>query len=228
MVAILEFVARAEGSVRLADMVNELDAPRSSVHGLVHGLASSGYLRATEDGRYTLGAAINALLMHQSSLDHGIRSAMETLNLEFDETVALVVIAGDSIVTTSAIESSKAVRYNPTIGVRRPLYPTSAGKCFLANASEAYREKYLKRSFGSKRHREEVRADLEKVLADGFAINLGDTLPDLRAVSVPVFDGQSVSAVLTVGGPTSRFTDKLDAIVNSACEAAAHASKPSR
>ena len=225
---ILEYVARAERSVRLADIVGELDAPRSSIHGLVHGLVSTGYLRVAEDGRYVLGSAISALLMRQSPLDQHIRSAMEALNLEFDETVAWVTIAGDSMVNIDVIESSKAMRYNPTVGARRPLYPTSAGKCFLAYAPASYRDKYLERNFSSQSQRAAIRAELEKVLADGFAFNGGDTLPDLWAVSAPVFDGHSVSAVITLGGPASRFVDKLDVIVHAVREAAARASVPPR
>ncbi|MGW0035536.1 IclR family transcriptional regulator [Gordonia sp. NPDC003376] len=220
MTDILEYVARSSTSVRLADLVNALNAPRSSVHGLVHGLVSTGYLQATDDGRYMLGPAVSALLMHKP-MDRGYRSAMEALSLEFDETVTLVVIAGDSFVTTDAIESSKAVRYHPTIGIRRPLYPTSAGKCFLANATPEYQNKYLQKYFPSDDDRNVVRADLSRVKADGFAINTGDTLPDLSAVSVPLFTGSTVSAVITIAGPSSRFTDRLDDIVRGATATAA-------
>src|SRR5699024_3969969 len=136
IVSILEFTAQAGSGVRMSEIVKELEAPRSSVHGLVHGLVAAGYLHATDSGQYTLGAAIGALVTERSAGDTAIRAAMEGLNLEFDETVAFVAIAGDSIVTIDAIESSMAIRYNPTIGLRRPLYPTSAGKCFLSAAAE--------------------------------------------------------------------------------------------
>ncbi|TGD37063.1 IclR family transcriptional regulator [Brevibacterium aurantiacum] len=222
---ILEFVARSERRVRMADIVKELDAPRSSVHGLVRGLVSTGYLHATDDGRYTIGAAISALIMHKSAADKAVREAMESLNLEFDETVALVAIAGDSIVTTDAIESSMAIRYNPTLGLRRPLYPTSAGKCFLANAASTYRDKYLERNFTRATERDRVRDELLAVRRDGFAVNCGDTLPDLHAVSVPIFDGPSVNGVITIAGPSSRFTQKRNDIVHEVRAAAERASR---
>src|SRR5699024_9406552 len=139
--AILEFAAQAESGVRMNEIVKELEAPRSSVHGLVHGLVAAGYLHATDSGQYTLGAAIGALMTERSPVGTAIRAAMEGLNLEFDESVAFVAIAGDSIVPIDAIESSLAIRYSPTIGLRRPLCPTSAGKCFLSAAAEDYRER---------------------------------------------------------------------------------------
>ncbi|MBF6271709.1 IclR family transcriptional regulator [Nocardia farcinica] len=221
---ILEFVARSKNSVRLADMVNELDAPRSSIHGLVHGLASTGYLQVTEDGRYTLGNAVQALLVRPSAQDQHVRAAMEALNLEFDETVTLVLLAGESVIYTDAIESSHVVRYYPVLGVRRPLYPTSAGKCFLAHAPESYCEKYLNRHIPTAAKRSRVLKELEKVRAEGYAVNTGETLPDLQAVSAPIFDNERVSAVITVGGPISRMSDNLDEIIRETRDAAARAS----
>ncbi len=216
---ILEFVARSGHSVRLAEIVAELKAPRSSVHGLVHGLVSTGYLRVTDDGRYNLGPALGALVMRKTEADHSIRAEMESLSLEFDETVALVALAGDSMVTIDAIESAKQVRYNPTIGARRPLYPTSAGRCFLAFANSAYRDKYLERNFPLASERDRVRRELEQVRADGFAVNRGDTLSDLHAVSAPIFDGRSVAGVLTVAGPSTRFSQRADDITRAVRDA---------
>lgn len=223
--AILEFTAQAESGVRMSEIVKELEAPRSSVHGLVHGLVAAGYLHATDSGQYTLGAAIGALLTDRSPVDRTVREAMEGLNLEFDETVAFVVTAGGSIVTIDAIESSMAIRYNPTIGLRRPLYPTSAGKCFLSAAAEEYRERYLERAFSGEAEREGARHDLAQVSRDGFAMNHGDTLPDLHAVSVPVFYGENVKGVITIAGPSSRFERKRNEILNASRVAADRAGR---
>ena len=222
---ILEFVADSEQSVRLADIANELSAPRSSVHGLVHGLVSTGYLRSTAGGRYTLGGAISVLVLHSPVSDPGIRAAMETLNLEFDETVILTVMVGESMVAVDAIESSNAIRYSPTIGARRPLYPTSAGKCFLANAALNYRERYLERKFPTAGERDEVIRELLQVRENGFAVNRGDTIADLHAVTVPIFAGLTVTSAITVAGPTSRIEENLDQIVIAARNAASHASR---
>ena len=115
--AILEFTAQAESGVRMSEIVKELEAPRSSVHGLVHGLVAAGYLHATDSGQYTLGAAIGALLTDRSPVDRTVREAMEGLNLEFDETVAFVVTAGDSIVTISFVTTTWGSHSNDSLCV---------------------------------------------------------------------------------------------------------------
>lgn len=222
---ILEFVARSGQSVRFSDIVTELDAPRSSVHGLVQGLVTTGYLRITEGGRYILGSAVSAISVQSPLMDQRVRSSLETLSLEFDETVTLTVQAGDTMLTVDAIESSKAIRYHPSVGTRRPLYPTSAGKLFLANAAFDFRDKYLSRKFPEIADRDRVVSELLQVREDGFAINREETIPDLNAVSVPVYEGLTVTSVITVAGPVSRVADNLDQIVAGARDAATRASR---
>ena len=58
---ILELAAANRSGVRLTELATALDAPRSSVHGLVKGLVATGYLRE-EGGTYRIGPAINSLL----------------------------------------------------------------------------------------------------------------------------------------------------------------------
>ncbi|MFC8178788.1 IclR family transcriptional regulator [Rhodococcus sp. NPDC057297] len=210
---ILEYVAQHENGVRMADIVAHLDAPRSSIHGLVHGLVSNGYLRMHDAGLFVIGPAVNALHPPRSSIERSARAAMVTLHEEFDETVTLVMLSGESVVYTEAIESTRAIRYTPPIGVRRPLYPTSAGKCFLANSSEDFRERYLVSAFSDTATRNRVRGELASIADRGVALNEGDTLPDLHAVSAPVFSRGAVAAVITVAGPSTRMVDHMKSII---------------
>lgn len=216
---ILELAARNPHGVRLAEIATELDAPRSSVHGLVKGLVANGYLR-DDGGIYTIGPAISALLVTRPTLAQAARTVMEELHNKFDETLTLVSLVGDSIVPTDAIESTQAIRYTPTLRIRRPLYPTSAGKCYLANASERFRENYLVAHTPDYATREHIRQELRIVKEQGGAINRGETISDLYAVSVPIFDGTHVAAVLTIAGPSTRFADRLDELLEATKKAA--------
>lgn len=129
---ILERVAAAQTGMRLAELAAMLDAPRSSGHGMVKGLVATGYLHQ-EDSAYVTGPAAGALLMAAPpTLDLTARPEMEKLHRQFDETVMLASQVGDSVVYTYAIESTRVIRYSAPLHTRRPLYPTSAGKCILA------------------------------------------------------------------------------------------------
>ena len=119
---ILERVAADHTGVRLTELAAVLDAPRSSVHGLVKGLVATGYLRE-EDGAYLLGPAVGALLMAAPpTLDLTARPEMEKLHRQFDETVMLASQVGDSVVYTNAIESTRVIRYSAPLHTR-PLPP---------------------------------------------------------------------------------------------------------
>ena len=106
--ATLTNVAAGRSGVRLAELAAALDAPRSSVHGLVKGLVATGYL-TEKAGAYSIGPAIGALVMTAPpTIDPVARPAMEALHRRFDETVMLGSRVGDSVVYTDSVESTRS------------------------------------------------------------------------------------------------------------------------
>ena len=206
---ILELAAASRAGVRLADLAAALDAPRSSIHGLVKGLVATGYLRET-NGTYRIGPAINALLGAAApTLAEAARPAMQDLHRRFDETVMLATLVGDSIVYTETIESTQPIRYSAPLRTRRPLHPTSSGKCFLAFGTEAFRENHLTGQVPDPAEQQRLRDQLDEVIREGAAINRGETLPDQSGVGAPVFENGSITATLAVAGPTTRLSEHI-------------------
>lgn len=205
---ILERVAVSPDGLTLSQLVEALSAPKSSVHSLAKGLVATGYLRE-EDGRYLTGPAVGALLATgPSSIVPAALPVMDRLRQEVDETVMLGTMVGRSVVYVAAVESTQRIRYSPPLHERRPLYPTSTGKCFLAHMSERRRLSYLEASFPPSR-RAEIEAELGRVRAEGVAFNRGETLPDISAAASPVLVCGRVVACLALAGPTHRFADLL-------------------
>jgi DNA-binding IclR family transcriptional regulator len=209
VLTILETAAAHPEGATLAQFGAALAAPKSSVHVLAMGLVAIGYLRE-EDGRYLLGPAIAALLAAgRPSIDQVARPAMVELQKRFDETVTFSTLVGLSVVYVDAIESSQPIRYSPPLHKRRPLYPPSAGKCFLAHMSPGRVRSYLDTHVPA-----EARAGIERELEDirtkGFALNRGETLPDISAAASPIMVDGRVVACLSIAGPTQRLADRLD------------------
>lgn len=120
-------------------------------------MVATGYLRE-EDSAYVIGPAVGALLIAAPpTLDLTARPEMEKLHRQFDETVMLASQVGDSVVYTDAIESTRVIRYSAPLHTRRPLYPTSAGKCILAFAPARMRENYLATHISEPEQRDLVR-----------------------------------------------------------------------
>lgn len=200
---ILELAASHRAGVRLSELAAALDAPRSSLHGLVKGLVATGYLRE-DGGAYTIGPAINTLLAAAPpTVAEAARAAMEELHGQFNETVMLASLVGSSVVYTDTIESTQPIRYSAPLSTRRPLHPTSSGKCFLAFGSARFRENHL----ADLPRQDEIRRELEEIAQHGVAINRGETLPDISGVGAPIFDGGRVVAAIAVAGPTTRLSD---------------------
>jgi DNA-binding IclR family transcriptional regulator len=207
--SILEAVARQRDGVRLGALAEQLDAPKSSVFGLVKGLVADGYLRE-QDGAYRLGPAVSALLApQQANVLEIVRPAMEHLRERFDETVMWCTRVGDSVVYTDVAESSQLIRYSAPLRTRRPLYPTSSGKCFLAYTPPRARERYLLEHV-AEGERDRVGAELDHVRQDGVAFNRGETVPDVSAAAAPVLVSGRPVGCLAVAGPTGRLGGRLD------------------
>ena len=209
VMAILEKAGEAPKGVSLADLSEALNAPKSSVHGLVKGLVATGYLQEHK-GVYSLGPAVGMLPAPSGpAVLEGARRSLEEVERRCEESVMLSTLIGESVVYADVVESRNVIRYVAPKGVRRPLYPTSAGKCFLARFSPARRDGYLQRQGYDEKSRDAVRAELEKVLHDGFSTNHGETVPDVYAVSTPIMVGGKVVACLSAAGPGSRFEPKM-------------------
>jgi DNA-binding IclR family transcriptional regulator len=202
---ILETVATRAGGVRLATLAEVLDAPKSSVHGLVQGLIAAGYL-TDDDGEYHMGPAARVLLSgpDRPSLAERAHPAMVRLRDRFDETVTLGEPVGDSVVYIHTVESAQPVRYSPPLRERRPLYPTAMGKLVLAHMSARRSAAHLDPA-----DRERVLDELARVRADGVAYDRAESVPGLSAVGAPITADGAVVACLTIAGPADRVTDRL-------------------
>lgn len=220
---ILETVAGASGGVRLSALADVLDAPKTSVHGLVKGLVATGYLRE-QRGAYLIGPAVSALLAPPDArLAAAARPQMQRLRERFDETVMLAVLVGDSVVYLDSVESGRLIRYSAPLRTRRPIYPTSSGKCLLAHQSTTHRDAYLDEHIDPA-DRDRVLGELDTVAAEGVARNRGETVPDVTAVAGIILAGHPAAAV-AIAGPTDRVTDELDAMADDVRDVCARISR---
>jgi DNA-binding IclR family transcriptional regulator len=209
---VLEEVAAAEGAVPLARLCDRLGVPKSSLHGLVKGLVAMGYLSESPGG-YQTGPAIVLLNGADSPpLHRAARQSLETLAARTGESAALCVATGDAVMYVDIVESRNPIRYVAPTGTRRPMWPTSAGKCFLADFDPARRNAILRAHLDDPGSIAEALAQLETVRAEGISFNRGETVPDVFAVASPVQVRGRTVACLQVAGPGDRLRDSLDQV----------------
>ncbi|MGH3949728.1 MAG: IclR family transcriptional regulator, partial [Pseudonocardiaceae bacterium] len=167
---ILENVAQ-RGGARMHELAATLDAPKSSVFGLVKGLVSTGYL-IEDSGIYRLGPALgNLLTPGKPDVADAAHPSLEVLRDEFGETAMLGTNVGNSLIYVDAVESQQLIRYSAPIRIRRPLYPPSAGKVILAFRSPRQRDTYLRSIITDPHRLQAARDELAAVRAEGVAFN---------------------------------------------------------
>jgi DNA-binding IclR family transcriptional regulator len=210
---ILEAAAASTTGASLGELATLLAAPKSSVHYLVKGLLATGYLQETAEGRYEIGPAV--AMLSSSGLSSVLASAhrsLETIQRGCNESATLCTLIGSDVVYVDNVESTQMIRYSAPLRVRRPIYPTSAGKCFLAFMPEAKRSKYLGEYVQGAANLARAEAELRDVARNGYAMNRGETVPDVFAVASPIIIGDTVMACLQVAGPGGRMDDRMDDI----------------
>lgn len=209
---ILEEVASRQ-PIGTSELARQLDLSKTTVHRALMSLAEAGWIEPTGEARKSWQLSIHALVVAGRALESqlGLRSiaipVMEGLRRSTEETVHLVVRYHDSVALIERLDAIKPVRIFHPFGGRAPLHLTSSGKAILANLPQAELESYLRRC-GAKAG--PLVREFQQVHRRGFAINLGQNLPDANAVGAAIMgDGDRPIAAITVSAPSERMPEKL-------------------
>lgn len=228
VIGILEYVAAHPGGARLVDIADAVDAPKSSTHGFLRGLLAAGYVaEGPEKQSYQLGWGAHAMLLSQDhSLIEITRAVRESMLERFNETITLAVRVADHVVYLECLTPTHAICYQAPTRVRRPLWPTSAGKLFLAADEDAGVSRVLKQeSVGLVI--QDVQAELATIREDGVAYNIGESKTDVGAVGVPLQLG-GLTAAISIAGPVGRVEPHLKEYGQHALALLAEAELPPR
>lgn len=212
---ILEHAVASSEGLTLSDLTQLLQAPKSSLHGLVQGLLAVGYLRETPTGRLVIGPGVQSLtgFLRMPELVRLGREHIEELSKLSGETTMLGTRIGNHIVYQSEAASQRQIRYVPSLHQRRPMLTTALGRVFLASLTQADLAQVLADEGPVTESLDELEAALADIRRDGFAFNHGMSVPGLVSVAAPILgrDGLPLAGI-TVAGPTERMTEQLESI----------------
>jgi DNA-binding IclR family transcriptional regulator len=211
VMSIIELVVASEAAgVRLGDLSQAVDAPKSSIHGLAKGLVATGYLRE-EDGRYLTGPAISSLLaVGPATLPAAYHHALEGLTSKWRETSMLATLVGDSVVYLDIVEPETTIRASPPLNKRQTLWPKSGGKALLAFMEPKRVEGYLRRQSFTPSERDQIKAELASIRESRVAVN-DDVDAELCGIASPIQNGGApVTTAIAMAGPAFRMREHLD------------------
>ncbi len=205
---ILNRLAAARQGVTLGEIAQLTGLPKSSVFRYMATLESFRYVEH-DDGTYRLGSAVAPLqASHLDRLIAMARPYLEKLRDLLGETINLGRLEGSHVIYLDIVESRSGVRLSARPGTRDPIHSTAMGKAIASQLPEdqvrALLDPRLPRlTDHTITSPEDYLAELEKVRAEGYAIDDMENEPDGRCVAVPLPIGLDVA--LSQSAPASRL-----------------------
>ena len=188
---------------------------KSTVSRLLGTLERGGFVEQVSDTRrYRLGlqlASLAGLAVTQLDLSSAARPYLVNLAEQSEETATLSVLDGDEAVNIDQVPGPHPVKDLGWIGRRLPLHASAGGKPLLASLSAERLESWLQQPLPAYTERtvvspEQLRRELQEMLARGYVIVSEEYEPGLTAVGAPVYDyHREIVASITISGPTFRL-----------------------
>ena len=228
---ILRAIADHGGGLRLADLADHVDLPKTTIHRVANALAAEHLLQIDEGGRIWLGTDLTRLSRAAvDDLAARIRPAIVGLNRTLDETVDVSVLEGTSARFVDQLPSTKPLRVVSAVGASFPLHATANGKALLAGLRppEAARllvgplERYTPNTTVEL---PDVLAQLDLVRRTGVAVDHEEHTVGICAVGASVGGAHGPILAISVPVPTDRFAPRRDEIVAALRSAVVEASR---
>jgi DNA-binding IclR family transcriptional regulator len=214
---ILEALADSPQRRGLTDLSQELDIPKSSLHGILRTMVARGWVEAGPDGtRFRLGLRAlraGAAYVESDETVSLVASLLDELAQEFGETVHLGRLDGAEIVYLAKRDSIHPLRLFSAIGRRLPAHATALGKALLAQRTQTEVNRILaeplrRLTARTITRRADLRSDLAATRTRGYAIDREENSEGIAcfAVALPLSSADAVSISL----PISRLSRYLE------------------
>ncbi len=202
----------------VTELSKRLRLHKNNVFRLLATLESRNYVeqnKTTENYRLGLkNLELGQAVIKRMGLIDKSRPVLESLVQACNETAYVAIMRNSHVMYLDAVESEQAVRVVSRVGARLPAHCTAAGKVLLAAAIGTGRQ--LCSGMELRRHtsrtivdRDEFLKELERVTAQGFALEDEELDTEVCGVAAPICDytGSAVGA-LNVSGPIMRFSQE--------------------
>ncbi|HUY25205.1 MAG TPA: IclR family transcriptional regulator, partial [Candidatus Saccharimonadales bacterium] len=193
LMAVLETICDGSAQPTYRDIALKVGLPLSTTHRLVALLTAAGLCGRQPDGKLAPGVQLVRLglqAMEQIQPLPRCQDLVQQLSRRTNESVSFGMLAGGTILLVARHECEEPLRAVARVGDIMPPQRTAMGKAILAHLPDDQRLRLLRRSVGSEAgellHR--LRADLDRTLECGYAVDDEEFAQGLRCLAAPVFD----------------------------------------
>ena len=213
---VLRCFETGEDEIRLRDLADRSRLSLSTTHRLVRSLVAGGLLvQNPVTDRYALGPAL-VVLGRRAGAHLGYDAALPALTELAErsgESVNLGIRRGPDVLVVLDVASRSPLRFTQPAGSRVPVHSSAMGKCLLAFSDDPAREvaelpSLARLTEHTITERAELGEELQRVRAQGWALNDEERNQGVRTMAAPVLraDGTAAAAI-AVQGPVVRIDD---------------------
>ena len=191
---VIEAFGRGRTLLTIADAARLTGLSRAAVRRCLYTLSTLGYATGV-NGAYALTPKILTLgyaYLGSTPVARVAQPVLERVSERLHESSSLAVVVGDDIVYLARAATQRILSIGLSVGSRLPADCTSMGRVLLAFAPDADRARYLGR-VKLVRHtprtivdKSDLRTELDRVRAAGFAMVDQELELGLRSIAVPV------------------------------------------
>ncbi len=230
--AVIRALSAAE-PLTVSEVARETELTRATARRFLLTLQQIGYARA-DGGRYALTARVLELgyaYLSSLSLPQVAQPHLVRLVERVHESSSLSVLEGSDVVYVARVPTQRIMAVTISVGTRFPAYATSMGRVLLASLDPGELEAALDNSdlrpitAGTVTSVRELRAVLERVARQGWALVDQELESGLRSIAVPVrgAGGRVVAAVNVSTHATRTSLDMMRRVLLPALQDAAAA-----
>lgn len=220
IIGTIELLALAEVPLRLSDIAQRLDVPKSAMHRILASLAGRGWAEQTHAETYVLTLRMPLLgqrMLARLSLSDLRQPILDRLAAQTRELVRLTEVRGDALAWIGSARGGRAgLVYEPDMTEQIVPFATANGKAWLASLPPG-RAAGIARKAGLGRRPDLVRAvatedalqaELEATRTRGYGLSMQEAEEGVAAIAVTVGQGDGVVGTISVAAPVARLGDE--------------------
>ena len=211
------------GPSTLGDLSNQLDIPKSTLHGIVSTLAAHGWIdingRELRQGKKLFQTVIRYSrneLLKPTFVEIGQRIVGET-----GETTFLGVLEDFEILHVARVDGTAPLRYVAQEGEHGPAHTSALGKVLLAEKAPPEIKELFELTAGNTSSSQSPLdiarfiASLPDIKGRGYALDLGEVVDGLYCVAAPIRDasGKAIASI-ALAAPEFRFSERDTEFIN--------------
>jgi DNA-binding IclR family transcriptional regulator len=214
---VLEALADQGGRLTLTEIARRLKLHSSTAHHLIKTLQDEGYIVQDEDTReYRIGSRIfevAAVAWSENEVAKLGEAVVTGLMLKTGHSAHLAVLDMRNVVVIRKVDAEGPWRLSERAGEMRPAASTALGKVMVAFKGPELAKRYIVRmpfkalTANTITNPREFEAELDRIRAQGYAVDNEEYAIGMRCVAAPVFNfsGKGVAA-MGISGPSWSLT----------------------